>query len=596
MEFREKTAESACVGLLQYGRLMAFLAILSCWCSESGAHRLMPPDPLFSQPKRGEIMTKDGKRLNELDVAATVGTKALSRAASNRLDDSEQPQIKVWYVLPSDGLDEALDTSGAVANSVSVGLNWLRLQTGGRTFRVDTYNGDLDVGFFRMSKTDAQIAAAGAFVREEIEAAMDAAGLTQANHLNLVYYGGTSTYACASAAYPPVTLAGTVGALFLKGAIPGYPPCSAIPLAATGTAPPGYWEFSWVHEMMHVLSLVGLCAPHHTLDGHVSDTPVDLMYGGPEPWLPSTLDVNRDDYFDHGRADCADLARSAYLDSAPRQSASIDVNQHGLSGSWFEQATAGQGIELEVYPDMHGPGNGYLFASWFTYDHLTNAQRWYTLGGPAPGGQPQSPLTIYRNVGGNFDAGPVTTGVPVGTATLAFDTCETATLTYEFSDESHRTGSIPLTRLTRNVTCSVDGTRTTNADFSLSGNWYEPASSGQGLFVELNPMTPALFFAWYTYAPAGQAAGAAGQRWYTGQASYSPGARQIRTNLYETNGGSFNAPTPIPHSDAVGFADLMFLTCGAARLSYTFTAGTNAGRSGSIDLARVGPVPRSCAG
>ena len=556
----------------------------------------MPPDPLFRQPKQGETMTKDGKALDRLDVAAAVGTKALSRASGNRPDDSAEPQIKVWYVLPGDGLDEALDTNGAIANSVSVGLNWLRLQTGGRTLRVDTYNGDLDVGFFRMSKTDAQIAATGAYVREEIEAAMDAAGLTQANHVNLVYYGGSSSYSCASAAYQPVTLTGTVGALFLKGAIPGYEPCGANSLAATGTAPPGYWEYSWVHEMMHVLGFVATCAPHHTPDGHVSDTPIDLMYGGPEPWLPSTLDVNHDDYFDHGRADCGDLARSPYLESAPRASVSLDVNQHGLSGSWYEPATSGQGIEIEVYPDMNGPGNGYLFASWFTYDYLTNSQRWYTLGGSATGGQSQASLTIYQNVGGNFDAGPVTAGVPVGTASLAFDACDAATLTYRFSDGSQRTGSIPLTRLTPNVTCSVDGTRTTNPDFSLSGNWYEPSSSGQGLFVELNPMAPTLFFAWYTYSPNGQSAGAPGQRWYTGQASYSPGARQIRAKLYETNGGAFDATAPTPHSDPVGFADLAFTTCGSARLTYTFTAGTNAGRSGSVDLARVGPVPRGCAG
>src|SRR5512132_406956 len=211
MKLREKPTESARVRLLQYGRLMAVLAVLACWGTESGAHRLMPPDPLFRQPKQGETLTKDGKRVTDLDVAAVVGTKALSRAGRNRPDDSEQPQIKVWYVLPSDGVDEGLDTNGAISNSVSAGLNWLRLQTGSRTFRVDTYNGDLDVGFFRMSKTDAQIAATGAYVREEIEAAMDAAGLTQANHLNLVYYGGTSSYACASAAYPPVTLSGTVG-------------------------------------------------------------------------------------------------------------------------------------------------------------------------------------------------------------------------------------------------------------------------------------------------------------------------------------------------------------------------------------------------
>jgi hypothetical protein len=436
---------------------------------------------------------------------------------------------------------------------------------------------------------------------------MNAAGLAKANHIDLVYYGGTSNYACASAAFPP-NVVGTVGALFLKGAIPGYIPCNANSLASAGTAPPGYWEYSWVHEMMHVLGLVASCAPHHTLDGHVNDTPIDLMYAGPEPWVPSTLDVNHDDYFDHGRPDCADLINSAYLESAPLLDSaplptasalptmSIDINQHGLSGSWYEQATSGQGIELEVYPDLNGTGKGYLFGSWFTFDYTTNSQRWYTFEGPALTGQSQSSVTIYQNTGGNFAGAPVTKGVVVGTGRLDFDACDAGTFTYNFSDGSHRTGSIPLTRLTPNVTCSPNSAPPTNSDFSLSGNWYAPATAGQGLFVELNPMAQALFFAWYTYAPNGQANGAAGQRWYTGEARYSAGARQIHATLYETTGGAFDAPTPAAHSDVVGFSDLTFSTCASARLTYTFTGGTNAGRSGSIDLVRVGPVPPGCAG
>jgi hypothetical protein len=38
------------------------------------------------------------------------------------------------------------------------------------------------------------------------------------------------------------------------------------------------------------------------------------MYAGPQPWRPSVLDVGRDDYFQHGRRDCLDLARSIFLD------------------------------------------------------------------------------------------------------------------------------------------------------------------------------------------------------------------------------------------------------------------------------------------
>jgi hypothetical protein len=56
---------------------------------------------------------------------------------------------------------------------------------------------------------------------------------------------------------------------------------------------------------------------------------------------------------------------------------------------------------------------------------------------------------------------------------------------------------------TQNVTCSTTSPYPTNADFALSGNWYDPATSGQGLTVEVNPGSGAFFAPWYTYAPNG---------------------------------------------------------------------------------------------
>ena len=29
----------------------------------------------------------------------------------------------------------------------------------------------------------------------------------------------------------------------------------------------------------------------------------------------------------------------------------VDLNQHGLTGSWYEAATSGQGLEVEVFPN-----------------------------------------------------------------------------------------------------------------------------------------------------------------------------------------------------------------------------------------------------
>jgi hypothetical protein len=85
---------------------------------------------------------------------------------------------------------------------------------------------------------------------------------------------------------------------------------------AAASAPPTYWEYAMLHDILHGLGAVATCAPNHHLAGHVSDFANDLMWAGNQPWLfPAKLDIGRDDYYGHGRSDCADLARSPYLTS-----------------------------------------------------------------------------------------------------------------------------------------------------------------------------------------------------------------------------------------------------------------------------------------
>jgi hypothetical protein len=275
----------------------------------------------------------------------------------------------------------------------------------------------------------------------------------------------------------------------------------------------------------------------------------------------------------------------------------INVNQRGLTGSWYQPSTSGQGMEVEIFPNLAAGGSGVVQVSWFTFDSVAGGserQRWYTLGGPVSTGQPAS-LTIYQNVGGNFNAAPITTAQAIGSATLSFDSCTSGQLAYQFSDGSGRSGSIPLTRITQNVTCSAAGTSSSNRDFGLSGNWYDPATSGQGITVEVNPNSDALFLAWYTYSPSGASAGASGQRWYTAQGSFAAGARAIPLQIYQTTGGVFNAVSPAPATVPVGTGVLSYQTCNAATLGYTFTGGASAGLSGTIALTRVGPIPADCA-
>ena len=224
-----------------------------------------------------------------------------------------------------------------------------------------------------------------------------------------------------------------------------------------------------------------------------------------------------------------------------------NLNQHGLTGSWYEPETSGQGFAVEVFPDQ-SPGNGQAFVSWFTFDSVIGGagrQRWYTLQGDVVTGQPNAALTIYRNTGGTFNAPPATDAEEVGTATLSFDTCSRGELSYSFTDGTGRAGAISLARLLPNVTCSVTSRRPIDADFALSGSWYAGATTaGQGFMAEVAPNSNAFFLSWFTYRPNGINAGAGGQRWYTAQGAFTPGLRTIPVQIFETTGGMFDTPTP----------------------------------------------------
>jgi len=95
------------------------------------------------------------------------------------------------------------------------------------------------------------------------------------------------------------------------------------------------------------------------------------------------------------------------------------------------------------------------------------------------------------------------------------------------------------------------GATRTNPEFALSGNRYAPATSGQGITVEINPVSGAAFLAWYTYAPGGVGAGAAGQRGYTARSPYVAGARILPMMIYVATGGLFDKPDPLPRTRSV---------------------------------------------
>jgi hypothetical protein len=244
-------------------------------------------------------------------AGATVASAVLPRSTKDRKDGNRLPQIHLIYAVPLDGEDRGLDTDGTIVRSVQASSRWFQEASGGRALRFDDFRGELDITFVRLAKTDAQISARGVFVRDEIEKLLRAKGFKKANKIYAVYYDGSSTHACGGGSWPPV-LKGSVAALYLRGEIPGFLPCSDNPFAQD-EASPGYWEFVLVHEVLHTLGFVATCAPSHVLSGHVGDDNEDLMYAGDQPWRPGLLDVNRDDYFAHSNSRCPDLMDSKFL-------------------------------------------------------------------------------------------------------------------------------------------------------------------------------------------------------------------------------------------------------------------------------------------
>ena len=247
-------------------------------------------------------------------ITITVDSPSGQRAFVDRTDQVSGSQIHIMYVLPGDGIDRSLDLDGTLLNSVGSFQNWLAGQTGGRNLRVDTFEGQLDITFVRLNRSDAEMTSYGAFVRDSIEKDLALAGFNNPSKIYAVYYDGGSTFACGGGAWPPV-LPGRVAAMYLQGVpLGGGAPCNTNPFASSPTAPPGFIEFAMLHEVIHTMGFIDMNAPNHTLSGHVSDSPTDLMYAGTLPWAPSVLDFGGDDYFGGSLPPgVLDLAASLYL-------------------------------------------------------------------------------------------------------------------------------------------------------------------------------------------------------------------------------------------------------------------------------------------
>ncbi|HET6603755.1 MAG TPA: hypothetical protein VFG21_06000 [Xanthomonadaceae bacterium] len=118
----------------------------------------------------------------------------------------------------------------------------------------------------------------------------------------------------------------------------------------------------------------------------------------------------------------------------------------------------------------------------------------------------------------------------------------------------------------------------------LDGAWYDPATSGQGFFVDVLADRGQLALGWYTYAMGAPTGGGDGHRWYTGVGDYA--GASATPALFLSRGGAFVDPQPV-QTESVGAAQLQFHDCDHATLHYRFDAGGEA----EIALQRVAARP-----
>ena len=282
-----------------------------------------------------------------------------------------------------------------------------------------------------------------------------------------------------------------------------------------------------------------------------------------------------------------------------------------ISGAWYNPDTLGQGILLEVLPNSNK-----VFLAWFTFD-TENAnnnptstigsaeQRWLTGIGEINNQDKSVTFDINVTSGGLFDnSTPVTTTQPnaFGSLTIKFNNCGNALVSYDFLNQT-LVNNFPIQRITteNNALCEKlltqnipenNPTDTFNINSGLTGAWYNPDTSGQGVLVEVLPESEKIFLAWFTFdsqlpeSSTNAIVGDAGNRWLTGIGSIDYENKKAIIDLNLTSGGLFdNAQTvTTTQANSYGKLTLSFTDCANAQIDYDIFS---LNLTGTIPLNRV---------
>jgi hypothetical protein len=114
----------------------------------------------------------------------------------------------------------------------------------------------------------------------------------------------------------------------------------------------------------------------------------------------------------------------------------------------------------------------------------------------------------------------------------------------------------------------------------LNGAWFNPATNGQGILVDVMPELQMVSLAWFTFdlqrpdGGSGPMIGDDGQRWLTALGKYETGDNSVVLNIQNSTGGVFdNADPPVGENTDYGTIELQFSDCLNGTMTYDIPAG-----------------------
>lgn len=245
-------------------------------------------------------------------VSVEVKSSETFHARSDRQDESDS-NIHVLYAVPKDGDDRELDLNGRLDQAVTDFQTWMRDKAQGHEMWMDTYRGELDITFLRLSMTESEIESSSrstlSIVREDLHE-IGFEGSSHSGKAYLVYYDGGTPEGEAHGrggggnAIVNIDVFINASASGEDVAWNGEPDFEIAPIPTIS-----------LHEVFHALGAVDEDAPNSTPGNraHVIDKSGDLMCQMPprdrwdevdvtclaeDTYKNGFIDYNNDDYFD----------------------------------------------------------------------------------------------------------------------------------------------------------------------------------------------------------------------------------------------------------------------------------------------------------